>query len=995
MVESQNVDILEVFIAGSVCESEVIQQECVNVLTYLAIEKKAYRKNKEDPLLDALMYLTGVQFKTIRGLAYNGLAALALHGQDAASILIKQANIDDYFNTITKNLKKFRQNFISSNYNSETVAEYAGINLLLNLSRSATKTYQLRVSERIPLILDTIAAQNQLSSEENMNEVGCLQTVRALMSSSAIEIKEEQVVPFIQRVSKDKSFRISKIIINNKFVPWFLNLISDSSNLQKTIEAVNLLRFVLYEFYSTMTFEQEETSIRNLFKNLLKKYKWESQSLLSKNVHEKLIECFILIFVREKNIILAVTDEVLQQVVLALETFAERDSDTKLALSKHLSSTANLPQVQNLLLKRIPLTISTIKSYLNSTNYEEKFNITRLLSYLTRSPDFNTNAYEAGIFNTLCLNITSLDAQDSMSLVASLTNLLVFSRIKSTNNECENFLIQGYFSSLLKLTKDNDCHSLSEAFLDLLTKMLVEKEFSDRLFSDKNYKVKDIISVLIRAVNHECEKRCLDLSSHDYKFSVNVYPVSWLVLKKYAFNVASQLIRLGKCHSKLKKHSVGESALKAFNKVCKSLQTRRSIDVLSENLLCELCVYLQLHYGLLKDESLSEQLLLQSRTMAALIKDDKISDLLQARLGSLLLHSHLIAPISNDPSKLSERIANILYTMTNSTLPELHNLAVWSLRQLYLKTSNTNPAFDYKELFLKAKCIKNVVPKLIEPHRPLQENALLCFGSLFEMPEMKEEFLELKAIDQLMFFGFSAFRAINSDKVKDDDYSMLSAFGFALKMLVKDHKETQELLIKKHDIFSLTLEILEKHHLLTSEISVKICENFTEVIKNLLENYELHNIFLSTQSTTPNLQLLSHMLHTSELPSYDQLKIDNNIVHCFALLADNPLLKFHENARITEFTGFIKQLIDLYEKGQYLSKTEVDTHYTILKTLKKLIELRSSKLPSTPSDDDREDFLQELNSLGGLDPLLFYEFSNVPSIRDMATNTLDSLAPPN
>ena len=241
MVESQNVDILEVFIAGSVCESEVIQQECVNVLTYLAIEKKAYRKNKEDPLLDALMYLTGVQFKTIRGLAYNGLAALALHGQDAASILIKQANIDDYFNTITKNLKKFRQNFISSNYNSETVAEYAGINLLLNLSRSATKTYQLRVSERIPLILDTIAAQNQLSSEENMNEVGCLQTVRALMSSSAIEIKEEQVVPFIQRVSKDKSFRISKIIINNKFVPWFLNLISDSSNLQKTIEAVNLL----------------------------------------------------------------------------------------------------------------------------------------------------------------------------------------------------------------------------------------------------------------------------------------------------------------------------------------------------------------------------------------------------------------------------------------------------------------------------------------------------------------------------------------------------------------------------------------------------------------------------------------------------------------------------------------------------------------------------------------------------------------------------------
>lgn len=190
LVESHAVDILEVFIAGSVCESEVIQQECVNVLTYLAIEKKAYH-NKEDPLLDALMYLTGVQFKIIRGLAYNGLAALALHGAYAASILLKQADIPDYFNTVTKNLKKFRQQFVDNNYKSYTVAEYSGINLLLNLSRSATLSYQIQVSERVPLILDTIAAQNQLSSEENMNEVGCLQTIRALMCSSSLSIKED------------------------------------------------------------------------------------------------------------------------------------------------------------------------------------------------------------------------------------------------------------------------------------------------------------------------------------------------------------------------------------------------------------------------------------------------------------------------------------------------------------------------------------------------------------------------------------------------------------------------------------------------------------------------------------------------------------------------------------------------------------------------------------------------------------------------------------
>jgi len=77
------------------------------VLTYLAIEKKAYR-GKDDLLLDALMYLTGVQFKGIRGLAYNGLAALALHGEYAADTLIRQADVPDYFESVSKNLKRYR-----------------------------------------------------------------------------------------------------------------------------------------------------------------------------------------------------------------------------------------------------------------------------------------------------------------------------------------------------------------------------------------------------------------------------------------------------------------------------------------------------------------------------------------------------------------------------------------------------------------------------------------------------------------------------------------------------------------------------------------------------------------------------------------------------------------------------------------------------------------------------------------------------------------------
>jgi hypothetical protein len=1029
LVESQNVDILEVFIAGCVCESQDIQQECVNVLTYLAIEKKAYSKNKEDPLLDALMYLTGVQFDTIRGLAYNGLAALALHGKDAAPILLKQANQDNYFETITKKLKVFRKNFIERKYKRKTVAKYTGINLLLNLSRRATIKYQGKVCDRIPLILDTIAAQNQLSSEENMNEVGCLQAIRALMSSSQIDIKQQEVVPFIDRVSRDKSFRCCRIIINNKFVPWCLKLLEDSKDLVKTLETVNLLRFVLYQFYHEMSFEQEETSIRSLFKSLLAKFKWENQPSTSRSVHERLVECFLLIFVRDKNIILAVTEEVLEQVELTLDTFQLRDPDTKLALSKHLSSTANLPQVQNKLLKRIPVAISTIKSFLQSGNYEEKFNATRLLSYLTRSPEFNNSAYDSGIFQILCDLITKLDSKDAMPLVSSLSNLLVFSKIRSTENECEHFLVRGYFSSLLKLTKENGNHLLTEAFLDLLTKLLVEKEFSDKLFADKTYRVKDIITVLIRAIQHnkcetradvrcenrcemkdsmceKCENLCDNFSSHRYKFFVNVYPVSLFIIKKYGFNVASQLIRLGKCHSKLKKLDVGQSAIEGLADALKSFQNKRSIDPLCENLLCELCIYLQLHNGLLKDPALSEKLLRINEDIIKIIIHEKASDLLKARAGALLLHSSLIAPISDDVERLRNRINHVQFTMSYASLPELINLSVWSLRQLYLKASNTSLKFDFQKVFVQGESVKNLVPKLVfHNHKPLQENVLLCFGTLFEAQESKDIFFRLNEqldhLRRIWDIGESAYSQLLEEKASEEDLSLLSAFGFTMKMLVKGHKQAQEKVIKfdkvydkKFDIFQMSLKILEKMIKNNSEASVKICENFTELIRNFLENFDLHPLFLSTQSSTPHLQLLQKMLHSSPSPTYDQLKIDNNIVHCFALLADNPALKFHEDARMNEFTEFVRQLNNMYEKGQYLSKTEVDTHFTILKTLKKLIEIRAAKMPSQPSDDDREAFLQELSTLGGLDPLLFYEFSNVPSIRETATATLDFLAPP-
>ncbi|CAG9320721.1 unnamed protein product [Blepharisma stoltei] len=993
LVESHAVDILEVFIAGSVCESEVIQQECVNVLTYLAIEKKAYQ-NKEDPLLDALMYLTGVQFKVIRGLAYNGLAALALHGAYAAPILLKQANIPDYFNTVTKNLKKFRQMFVDSNYKSDTVAEYSGINLLLNLSRSATLSYQTQVSERVPLILDTIAAQNQLSSEENMNEVGCLQTIRALMCSSSLTIKEDWVVPFIERVARDKSFRLYQILLNNKFVPWCLRLMLDSQNITKALKTAELLRFVLYELYNEMTLEQEETSIRELFKRLLKKFMWTEEPGLAKSVHEKLVECCLLIFVREKNIILAVTEEVMQQVILTLDTFDKRDAGTRLALSKQLASTANLPQIQNLLLKRVKQTLSTIQAYLTSTSYEERFNATRLLVFLTRSPDFNVLAYEAGMLSKLCSMIKNTEAQDAHSLVMSIANLIVYSRSKAVKSESEIFFNDGHFQDLLKLTKDNDCHSLTEAFLDLITKLLVEKEFCDKLFMEKKAKVtlvKDLMSVLIRGINHECEKRCGDLSSKSYKFSVNYQILSWMSLKKNAFNVASQLIRLGHCHSKLKKYNVGAAGLKWFKKACKSLQTRRAIDPVCESLLCEMCIYLQLHYGLLKDDNLAENLLSHSLKMAQIIKHDKISDLLQARVGALLLHSSLIAAIGPDPAKLNLRINNVLFTMTNATLPELHNLAVWSLRQLYLKCSNSPPPFDFQDAFLKAKAVKNVVPKLVEPHRPLQENAMLCLSSLFENEAMKQEFIELSAMPQLMFQGTLAFRAISTtNKPKDEDISMLAAFGSALGKLIKNRNDIQEVL-EKDQLFDFVLNALDKGSSMEMEHAVKLNQYFTEVLRNLLENENLHEKFLKTGRSP--LNSLRGLLHTGDLPSYEQLLVDNNVAHCFAILAENEKNGFASSPKFQEYTAFTNQLCELYGKGDYLSKTEVDTHQIVLKTLKELIKLKMSKLSPAISDDEREEFLQELSNMGGLEPLLFFEYSNVPDIREMATETLEMLAP--
>jgi hypothetical protein len=89
----------------------------------------------------------------------------------------------------------------------------------------------------------------------------------------------------------------------------------------------------------------------------------------------------------------------------------------------------------------------------------------------------------------------------------------------------------------------------------------------------------------------------------------------------------------------------------------------------------------------------------------------------------------------------------------------------------------------------------------------------------------------------------------------------------------------------------------------------------------------------------------------------------------------------------------VTQICQLYDKGDFLSRKEVETHTSVLNTLKELVLRRFSKLPDNPTDEDREEFLQELAELGGLEPLLFFENSNVPEIRETATEVLNTLAP--
>jgi hypothetical protein len=189
-----------------------------------------------------------------------------------------------------------------------------------------------------------------------------------------------------------------------------------------------------------------------------------------------------------------------------------------------------------------------------SSTYEVIFNITRALSFLTKSLDFNSYALKAGYLKVLCDKIEYLKPMDLHALLKSIGNLLVYSRGTSTKNEFEWFYMSGYFASLTNIVKENPIHSLMETYCELSLKLLVEKEFCTQFFENrpggrtgKFGLEEDMMKIIHNSIIHECISTCTDLASEAFPFMVHSYTMNWMTLKTHAYGLASQLLRGNHC----------------------------------------------------------------------------------------------------------------------------------------------------------------------------------------------------------------------------------------------------------------------------------------------------------------------------------------------------------------------------------------------------------------------------------------------------------------
>jgi hypothetical protein len=83
------------------------------------------------------------------------------------------------------------------------------------------------------------------------------------------------------------------------------------------------------------------------------------------------------------------------------------------------------------------------------------------------------------------------------------------------------------------------------------------------------------------------------------------------------------------------------------------------------------------------------------------------------------------------------------------------------------------------------------------------------------------------------------------------------------------------------------------------------------------------------------------MFHAQPNPTYAQLQIDNNLAKIYYHIVSKSTSLFFQSVKV--FAKFLLQLCQRYDKIEYLSQTESDTHMTCLRTLKILTEFAKAR----------------------------------------------------
>jgi hypothetical protein len=223
---------------------------------------------------------------------------------------------------------------------------------------------------------------------------------------------------------------------------------------------------------------------------------------------------------------------------------------------------------------------------------------------------------------------------------------------------------------------------------------------------------------------------------------------------------------------------------------------------------------------------------------------------------------------------------------------------------------------------------------------------------------------------------------------------MLIAYTQAVSSLVRGREDLQVEMNKTYGLLSQMMVFISNFCGEGSELQEQLTESCIGCIENCLDTPELHQTALNLSVSNQHfLKVIRNLFHELEAPSYVQLQVDCHIVKIFFQLSSHRANLLHESSRYEEFASLVKHITRTYEGVEYLSQTEVNTHKSLVHSLRIIVLRRYEALGSTPTEEEREDFLQELSSRGLLDPLLAFEQSNVPDIRRLATELIDTLVP--